>query len=209
MRNAAGRGFPAGGTAAQAAIFVAPHPNDRLTAGRSDPFLDCAPSGFPLHNKGLAIWHHPCPAMVTKSISMKRKCAMHMRQKPEDPRISAFRQGLRDSLAACGQILCSPNYQDFLRSALEQGEDDILRRAVYSGHESMLNLLRSFLAEAATIGILRDTDHALEAEMLLGQIQGNDFIHILLCRHAVEPALWRRRIDAAVAAFCKANLVSA
>lgn len=126
--------------------------------------------------------------------------------RPENPRKTAFRDGLRLALRQSTAVLLEGNYPLYLRLAIASGEMDVLRVALKSGHGGTRDIIAAFLSEAAEQGILPSMDFTAQAEMLMGQVQGNDFARAL-AGIAPDPKRIGERVDQAVAMFCRERLL--
>jgi hypothetical protein len=122
---------------------------------------------------------------------------------------NGFEASLRDALVACSDVLWSEAYLEYLRSAFLEHEDEVVWRAILSGHGGVRELLRGFLEASARKGAIRESDFQFQAEMLLALVQGIDFVEALLCRQAPQPHLIRARIAAAAAGFCRQHALVA
>lgn len=112
-----------------------------------------------------------------------------------------FVDGLRMSLQACATVLFSDNYLCYLRTAFRDGPTEVLQAALKSGHGSLHLLIAKFLCEAINQGVLQPIDVDLEAEILLAQLQGGDFLAALLCDSRPMPTQIVERIDVALASL--------
>ncbi|MGE4281626.1 MAG: TetR/AcrR family transcriptional regulator C-terminal domain-containing protein [Magnetospirillum sp.] len=126
--------------------------------------------------------------------------------RPENPRKTAFRDGLRLALRQCAAILLEGSYPRYLRLAMAADETEVLRVAVKSGHGGTCAMVAAYLSEAADQGILPPMDFTLQAEILMGQVQANDFARAL-AGIAPDPKRTGERVDQAVATFCREKLL--
>lgn len=126
--------------------------------------------------------------------------------RPENPRKTAFRDGLRLALHQGAAILLEGSYPRYLAMAMAADETDVLRVALKSGHGGTIGIVAAYLSEAANHGILPPMDFGLQAEMLMGQVQGNDFAHAL-AGIAPDPKRIGARVELAVAMFCRERLL--
>lgn len=118
-----------------------------------------------------------------------------------------YAEGLHVALKACAEVLFERSYVEFLRLAFAEGERDILRLALETGHGGVKGLLRSFLAEGVERRLTAPVDCDLEAELLLAQVQGLALIDALLRGREADEEELAHRVERAAADFCRRNLL--